>query len=309
MSRPGRLPSPIPVTLISDATGALGRHVLQAVCTQFPPGAFRLHVMTFVNSEERLADCLRRLPRADGLVVHATIYPAFKRRIETACRRHRLPVYDLTGPIVAFLVRASGLAPEVSYGKLHELNPDYFDRIAAIEFAIAHDDGAGLDTLREAEVVLTGVSRTTKTPTSMVLATHGLRAANVPLAPQMAPPPALLAVPPRRVVCLTLGPDQLAAFRAQRVRERFAGVAPGYLDEAAIRQELTYALELADARGWHVLDVTGRAVEETTARIIELVRGGAEPNGDAAPARTPPRTDHRRLQRRRPASHRQASQP
>lgn len=263
--------APIHITLVSDATGSLGQHVLQTILTQFPPGAFRLETINFVNSEEQLVACLARLQRAAGLVVHATIYEAYKRRIEATCRRHGLPAYDLTGPIVAFLVKASGRQPQVSYGKLHELSTDYFDRITAIEYAIEHDDGGGLDTLGQADVILTGVSRTTKTPTSMVLATHGYRAANVPLVPGMDPPQALLEAEVRRVICLTASEEQLATFRERRMQEQFGGVAPGYTDAANIREELRRAMQTSRARGWRVLNVTEQAVEETAARVIELI--------------------------------------
>ena len=262
----------IPVTLISDSTGSLGRHVLEAIFTQFPRGVFTLHTLNFVDSEERLDACLAQLEHAQGLIVHATVYEAFKQRIEAACRRHRLPVYDLTGPIAAFFTQASGLAPQVSHRKLHELNQEYFNRVEAIEYAINHDDGTGLKTLHEADVVLTGISRTTKTPTSMVLAMHGLRAANVPLVPAVEPPAELLRLEPSRVICLTADLKQLAAFRSVRVQQQL-GFDGGYTDEEAIRTELAWAHRLAATRGWELLDVSARSVEETAARVLQMVIG------------------------------------
>lgn len=153
------LRQPTPITLISDATGAMGEHVLQALFTQFPPGSLQLKIIPFVDSESALAQCLERLNTTKGLVVHATIYESCKRRIEAACRKHQLPVYDLTGPVMRFIASASKRRSKLDDRKLHELNPDYFKRVAAIEFAIAHDDSGGLKTLDQADVVLTGVSR------------------------------------------------------------------------------------------------------------------------------------------------------
>ena len=265
------LSKPVPVTLISDATGELGTHVLQSVFTQFPAGTFTLETINFVDSEERLAVCLQRLAQhATGLIVHATVFERFKRRIETCCRRRQLPVYDLTGPIVAFLVSASGRRPQVSLRRLHELSPDYFNRVAAIEFAIEHDDGAGLKTLAQADVVLTGVSRATKTPTCMGLAMHGLRAANVPLVPNVEPPRELLALDPTRIICLTVDVKLLAEFRAARVQQQL-GFDGGYTDLEAIRRELTWAHQLSERHRWRLLDVTGRAVEETAARVRRML--------------------------------------
>ena len=263
--------APTPVTLISDATGAMGEHVLQAIFTQFPPGSFTLETIKFVNSESALEQCLAHLAEATGLVVHATIYPEFKARITNACRRRQRPVYDLTGPIMRFVVERSGRQPAPDYVKLHELTPDYFERVAAIEFAIEHDDGGGLGTLPQAQAVLTGISRTTKTPTTMFLALAGYRAANVPLVLGVTPPKALLTMDPRRVVCLTMKPDELAAVRGARVAEQLGG-GGDYADVHAIRREVIWARQLSDAQGWRLLDVTGRAVEETAARIMELLR-------------------------------------
>lgn len=267
-------PEPTSVTLISDATGALGEHVLQAVFTQFQPGAFRLRKIPFVNDEAALAQCLAQLRRASGLVVHATIYQEFKRRIEAVCHDQGLPVYDLTGPIMGFIASASGRQVDVNYRKLHDLTPDYFKRVGAIQFAIAHDDGRGLRTLPQAEIILTGVSRTTKTPTNMVLAMHGYRVANVPIVPELDLPAELLRVEPRRVICLTMESAALASVRVARVREEL-GFDGGYADTRAIRQELVLARRLCHRHGWRELNVTGRAVEETAALVLEAV--GVQP--------------------------------
>ena len=268
-------PAPTPVLLISDATGAMGEHVLQAIFTQFPEGSFRLETLTFVNSEAALAQCVARLARTTtGLVFHATIYPAFKRRIERTCRQQGLAVYDLTGPIMRFAVRASGRQPTLNYSKLHELTPGYFDRVIAIEFAIEHDDGRGLNTMDEAQVILTGVSRTSKTPTSMFLALAGWKAANVPIVMGLEPPTALLAADPRRVICLTMHPESLTAVRAARTKEQL-GHRSDYADLTVVRREVVWSRRLAEHRGWHLLDVTGRAVEETAARIMDRLRGTA----------------------------------
>ena len=264
---------PTPVLLISDATGGTGESMLRAIFTQFPEGTFRVETLKFVNSEAALAQCLARLSRATGLVFHATIYPAFKRRIAGTCRKRRLPVYDLTGPIMRFVLRASGRHPAPGYSKLHALSPAYFDRVSAIEFAIEHDDGRGLHTLDQADVVLTGVSRTTKTPTTMFLALAGWRAANVPLVLDLEPPRALLAADPRRVVLLTMDPASLVLVRAARVQEQL-GHRGEYDDLAVVRREIVWARQIAERHGWSLLDVTGRAVEETAARIMDLVRGG-----------------------------------
>ena len=265
------------VLLISDATGSMGAHVLQAIFTQFPAGTFRLELLKFVNNEPVLEACLARLRRLKrALVVHATIYEDFKRRIEAVCRERGLPVYDLTGPIMRFVTHASGRAPVPNYQQLHALTPDYFERISAIEFAIAHDDGGGLGTLGDADVILTGVSRTTKTPTTMFIALAGWKAANVPLVHGLEPPRELLNADPSRVVCLAMRPELLSSVRSTRV-ETELGHGGEYENLQMVRREIVWSRQLAETRGWQVLDVTGRAVEETAARVLDVVRHGRSP--------------------------------
>ena len=262
--------SSTPVTLISDATGSLGEHVLRSIFTQFPQNSFQLTVVNFVRSGPDLDRCLHLLEKTKGLVVHSTIYDTFKTRIEETCRKRGLHVYDLTGPIMRFFVDASGISPEVRYERLHELNSNYFTRVDAIEFAIAHDDGMGLSTLKQAQVVLTGVSRTSKTPTTMFLAVSGYRAANVPLVQGLEPSPALLHMSPQQVVCLVLHPDHLATVRSARARLGLGTSVHEYTDMHAIQKEVAWSRRLAAQHGWHVLDVTGRAIEETASHVIQL---------------------------------------
>ena len=259
------------IHLISDATGAMGEHVLQAVLTQFPPQTFTVQAHAFVNTEARLTACLQRIQHTGGIVVHATVYPALKQRIETTCRALALPAHDLTQPIAAFLGAVSGTHPVPNYQRLHELTPDYFRRVAAIEYTIEHDDGRGLPTLGAADVVLTGPSRTTKTPTSMVLAVRGYRAANVPLVRGVEPPQELVRVPPRRVVCLTAQPATVAAFRQARITTELGHDSGDYADVQAIRAELAAAHRLSGVHGWSELDVTDCAVEETAAHVIRMI--------------------------------------
>ena len=264
------VPEPTEVTLISDSTGSLGDHVLQAVFTQFPPHSFTLTRINFVNNDEALRDCLEALKHARGIVVHATIYEQFKRRIEALCKTRKLPVYDLTGPIMDFITRGSGRKPEIRYARLHELGSTYFRRIEAIEFAIEHDDGGSLRTLHQADVVLTGVSRTTKTPTSMVLAVQGYRAANVPLVHGIDPPRELLHLNSERIVCLTLHPTYLVSIRERRMQDRLKH-GDDYAEERSVQREILWARKLAEERGWALIDVTGLAVEETAARVIKVM--------------------------------------
>jgi [pyruvate, water dikinase]-phosphate phosphotransferase / [pyruvate, water dikinase] kinase len=170
------------VHVLSDSTGNLPRHMVTAFATQFPAGALTVHEWNFIRTPSELQRRLERIQADPGMVLHAFIGSELKQATEGFCEKVRLPSLDLTGPFVDFLKKHSGLKTVAGRGRLHEMDETYHSRVRAIEFALQHDDGLGLETLAEADIVLTGVSRTGKTPTSVYLAQQGYRAANVSLA-------------------------------------------------------------------------------------------------------------------------------
>ena len=270
------------IYLLSDSTGNLGRHMLAALLTQFPPGAFDVRPIGFLQAAADLDRAFALVREPPGIVLHSVVDPAHKRVIAERCTGLGVPSYDLTGGAVAFIARASGLVPTPNTRRLHEVNAEYERRIAAIEFVLAHDDGLGMDTLDQADLVLAGVSRTSKTPTSIYLAQQGYRVANVALAIETGVPAALATVPPGRGVGLVIAPDVLAEIRQRR--QAAWGMAPTrYGDREHVRREVAWSRRLFVNRGWSVVDVTNQAVEETAARIIAALG----PRPPAAPPATP----------------------
>lgn len=265
--------------ILSDSTGNLARHMLTAFLTQFPPDSFLLQGRTFLQSEARLREVLAEIQKAPGIVFHALVTPAFKKLVNDACAASGIPVCDLTGEFVAFLEEHSGLSASADYSRLHHLDETYQQRINAMEFTLAHDDGLGLDTLAQAHVVLAGVSRTSKTPTSIYLAQQGYRVANVSLALGVEPPAELLKLPRARVAGLVIRPETLAEIRTRRNHGWQMGDT-AYNDPEMIGEEITWARRLFNRQGWRILDVTDYAVEETAARIIEILQ--LPPPGAAA---------------------------
>jgi len=259
------------IHVISDSTGNLAHHILAALLTQFPPDAFEVKFWTFVRTAEQLGTTLEHILKQPGIVLHAVVSPQAKQQIAQICQGAGIPALDLTGGFVQFLSEASGLTPTADPQRLHRVDEEYHRRIRAIEFTLAHDDGLGLETLGEADAVLVGVSRTSKTPTSIYLSQMGYRAANVPLAMGVEPPRQLLQLPAGKVVGLVIDPQRLAAIRQRRQAE-WGMAASSYADEQAVREELAWSRRLFARQGWPIIDVTHNAVEETAARVVELLK-------------------------------------
>jgi regulator of PEP synthase PpsR (kinase-PPPase family) len=258
------------VFVLSDSTGNLARHALTAVLTQFPPRSISLRFENFVRSDDRVDKLLADAAQQKAAVCHAIVSDQLKHRIKSKCRAAHLNCFDLTGGLVQFLEKSACVSPTHNVNILHCLDEAYHQRIGAMEFTLDHDDGLGLETVHEADVILVGVSRTSKTPTSILLAQQGYRAANVSLARGVVPPQQLFTVPARRVVGLTIDPDQLAVIRAHR-QVAWGMTQTDYGLPRSVNEEVKWCRSLFRERGWPVLDVTDQAVEETAAKVIGLV--------------------------------------
>ena len=263
------------VYVLSDSTGNLPRHMLTAFLTQFPPDTFTVEHRPFLRTAVQVERALAGCDPATGIVMHAVVSAASKQAIEAFCQRAGVPVCDLTGQFVEFLAAASGAPAREDVRRLHEVDEAYERRVKALEFTLEHDDGLGLDTIGQADVVLTGVSRTSKTPTSIYLSQYGLKVANVALAIEVQPPRELFEVPREKVVGLTIDPQHLARIRTHRNAEWKMG-RTSYNDEAKVEEEIVWCRRLFRKQGWTTIDVTNQALEETAARIAAL-RGAAKP--------------------------------
>lgn len=256
--------------VISDATGNLAQHMLAALLTQFPPGVLAIHIWTFQRTLDQIDQTLKRIDASNDAVLHALVSAESKARVESFCASNNVPCRDLTGPLSQFVQEITHATPVADAAKLHAVDQTYHRRIASMEFTLDHDDGLGLETLHDADIVLTGVSRTSKTPTSILLAQYGYRCANVSLAVEVDPPQALLLMPPQKVVGLTIDPHELAAIRTRRSIDWKMGQTD-YSDLDHVKRELTWCRRLFTRCGWKSLDVTHSAVEETAARVLDLL--------------------------------------
>lgn len=255
--------------VVSDSTGETAARVVEAVEAQFPGQEFEVvrHPRIVAVEDAHLAAARARGRRA--VVLFTLVEPELREVMRGLCKRYRLHYCDLLGHPIEAVARVSGSPALSRAGARTVLDSSYFKRIAAIEFAVRYDDGAGAHELREADIVLVGVSRSSKTPLSMYLAYLGYKTANVPIVKDIEPPPELWQIDRAKVVGLTIDADALAAIRGERVRGMGGG--GRYADLAEIYEELEYAESVHKRLGCPVIEVSNLAIEETARRIVRLV--------------------------------------
>ena len=278
--RPHRLATYFHVHLVSDSTGETLNAMAKAVVARFDGIIPIEHIYALVRSPRQLERVLEEVAAAPGVVLHTIVDRDLREQLEAGCRALDMPQIGALDPLVGALSRYLGAALSTRVGAQHALDHDYFNRIAALDFAMAHDDGQGTTSqLEQADVVLCGVSRTSKTPTCIYLAHRGIRAANVPLVPGQEDGERLVALTRPLVVGLTVSPDRLVQIRRNRLEGLNADRASNYVDQDAVREETIKARRAFERRGWPVIDVTRRSVEETAAAVVNLLqerRSGAE---------------------------------
>jgi regulator of PEP synthase PpsR (kinase-PPPase family) len=265
------MPEKIEIHIVSDSTGDTAARVARAATHQFEDVEIDMIRHARVQTEEQLARALEDATGRPAVVFYTLVDSALREAIVELARRHRIVTLDVLSPALHAITTASGTQATMLPGRTAPLDAQYFRRIAAIEFAVKHDDGRGSDDLNHAEIVLVGVSRTSKTPTSMHLGYLGYMAANVPIVRGIDPPPALFSVDRWKVVGLTIDAERLAEIRARRVRALAAGANARYADLSEIYDELELASTLHRRLGCPVIDVSGLAIEEAAARVAELV--------------------------------------
>ena len=272
MSAPSlRLSTYFHVHLVSDSTGETLNAMSKAVCARFDDVLPIEHMYPLMRSERQLERVLREVEAAPGVVIHTIVDRELRMTLEAGCREFSSPCIAALDPMTAALGRYLGAQLTTRIAVQHTLDTEYFNRIEALNYAIGHDDGQGGQDLESADVVLVGVSRTSKTPTCIYLAHRGVRAANVPLVPGSDPPAKLLEAKKALIVGLVVSPDRLIQIRRNRLLSLNEGRESSYVDQEAVRQETIRAHRLFEKHGWPVIDVTRRSVEETAAAVINLL--------------------------------------
>jgi regulator of PEP synthase PpsR (kinase-PPPase family) len=266
---------PITVHLLSDSLGETADAVARAAAAQFPPGSFRLERLPKVSTVEQLEELVQVHCGAHCIFFYTLVAPELLDRMRSLVVERGVRGVDILGPSVELLAHAAEVSPRGVAGAIRKPDEAYYDRIEAMEFAIKHDDGRNPEGLKDADVVLIGVSRTSKTPLSIYLASKGFYAANLPLVRGSAPPRELFELDPRRVFGLTSSPTVLAEIRSKRMAELGTYVAH-YADRVDIEKDLEDARGVMRKIGCIVVHTNDRAVEETAQEIIRYLRGGLE---------------------------------
>lgn len=262
---------PISIHVLSDSLGETGEMVARAAAGQFEPGSFRIERLPKITSAEQLREEVAQHCGQYCIFFYTLVHPGLCAEMERLCEQGVNGV-DLLSPAVDLLKHATGYEPTGEVGAIRRTDEDYFDRIEAMEFAVKHDDGRNPEGYAEADVVLVGVSRSSKTPLSMYLAFKGIRVANIPLAPGVEPPKELFEVDPRKVFGLVTDPAVLLDIRKERMKELGTWV-PRYAEREAVEQELEEARALMRRIGCLVVHTDNRAVEESAQEILRHLAG------------------------------------
>ena len=271
MNASSRLATYFHIHLVSDSTGETLNAMARAVCARFDAVLPIEHIYALVRSRRQLDRVLQEIEGAPGMVLHTIVDKELRAALEKGCRDMEMTCIAALDPLISALARYLGASLSTRVGAQHALDAGYFERMDALNFAMAHDDGQGASDLDGADVILVGVSRTSKTPTSIYLAHRGVRAANVPLVPGADPPQHLFDITRPLVVGLTVSTDRLLQIRRNRLLSIREERESAYIEEDAVRDEIVRARRLFERQKWPIIDVTRRSVEETAAAVINLL--------------------------------------
>lgn len=257
--------------LISDATGETLINVGRAAAAQYDSAQAREHIYTMVRSEKDIAQVVGDIEASPGIVLYTLIEPEHAALLEERCRELGVPALSVLDPILSLFQTYLGAKSAQRAGAQHALDTEYFRRIDALNFTLSHDDGQMSDDLEEADVVILGISRTSKTPTSIYLANRGVKAANIPLVPDVPLPDVIEKMTDAFIVGLIASPDRIVQIRQHRLLSINAeSKDTAYIDKHAVAEEIAQTRRLCARRGWPIIDVTRRSIEETAAAILTL---------------------------------------
>ncbi len=258
--------------LVSDSTGETLTTVARAATAQYTKIMPVEHVYPLIRTQKQLDRVLAEIDESPGIVLYTLLEEDLTRRLETHCRELSVPSLSILGPVLQLLQSYLGAETSHRVGAQHTLNAEYFKRIDALNFTMLHDDGQHVDGLEEADVVLVGVSRTSKTPTSIYLANRGVKTGNVPLVPGVVVSPRVEALSRPLVVGLFASPERIVQIRENRLLGlKSHHDDDQYVDRKAVAEEIAFSRRLCAKHNWPSIDVTRRSIEETAAAVMKLL--------------------------------------
>ncbi|WP_341897728.1 pyruvate, water dikinase regulatory protein [Ferrovibrio terrae] len=260
------------IHLVSDATGETLKSVAKAALVQFQKSQEEVetHTWALVRKPLQMERVVEAIAAMGGLVLFTIVDQELREILIKGCAKAKLPIVPVLDPVIMAFGKYLGEKAVNLPGRQHEMDAEYFHRIDAMHYTIAHDDGQHLEDLDKADIVLVGVSRTSKTPTSIYLANRGFKTANVPIVPGLIIPPEVETLKKPLVVGLTTSPDRLVSIRRSRLISMNQTTETAYVDDERVKEELTIARKLCTKHNWPIIDVTRRSIEETAAAILNL---------------------------------------
>lgn len=255
--------------ICSDSVGETAEKVVKAALKQFQDKRVKVKRVRYIQSEEHIMDVIAEAEAGSSLIAYTLVQPELREMMKRESIRCGIRTVDIMGPMMQALIDTFQDDPLSKPGLMHQMDEDYFKRIEAVEFAVKYDDGKDAKGLLQADLVLIGISRTSKTPLSMYLAHKGFKVANLPLIPEVKVPPELFQLPEKKIYGLTMDAERNLIIRKERLKAMGLDMQAKYATFERIEEELSYAKSIFDQLECTVIDVTERAIEETAGLIIE----------------------------------------
>lgn len=266
--------------LVSDSTGETINNIARAGLAQFENIKTEQHVWSLIRSSRQLYTVIESVKQKPGLILYTFVDEELRSQLETAFKNTTVVLVPVLDPVLKSMASYFGIPSSHAPGRQHALNADYFARIDAMDYALARDDGQGVDRLEDADVIILGVSRTSKTPTCLYLANRGIKAANIPIVPHQAVPKELSDLKKPLIVGLTKDPESLVEIRRNRLQFLHEKRETSYADPEKVYEEVRDARKIFTKLGCSVIDVSHRSIEETAAEILTLLSRRAMANVD-----------------------------
>ncbi len=264
------------IYVISDSVGETAELVVKAALSQFDDGPFDLQRVPYVEDKGTINETILQAKEHEAMIGFTLVIPEFRTHLLSEAKKHNIECIDIMGPMMDAMERYFKTEPRLEPGLVHKLDEDYFKRVEAIEFAVRYDDGRDPRGISRADIVLIGVSRTSKTPLSQYLAHKRLKVANVPIVPEVEPPMELYKVDPSKCIGLKISAEKLNDIRKERLKSLGLGSQASYANMERIHQEINHFNRVVDRIGCHVIDVSNKAVEETANVIMNKLREDAQ---------------------------------
>lgn len=258
--------------IVSDGGGSTAEAAIDAVMVQFPDTEFSITRRPGIRTREQVLNVVREASAAQSIIVHTIVVQEIRQILVRECRQRIIPHFDLIGPLIGHISQQVGQRPVLQPGISRAIDTDYFKRIDAIQFTVQHDDGQNVSTLAEADLVLVGVSRSSKTPLSIYLSMRGWRVANIPIVLGVPPPPQLQEIDQHKIVAVTIDAPYLLEIRRNRLQALGQQLEGSYTDPEQVREEMMYLRRIVrSGYPWPIVNITGKSVEEAAKEVIAII--------------------------------------